>query len=106
MDRELIVLGVDRDGQMWNADFGMSPLYHIYDRAGNLVEKRANPYATRPHHGNPKLIVDLLPECGVFIGRKMGKPEMLRKMGIQPVFTEEKDPQVALAAYLETVMSL
>jgi hypothetical protein len=104
--RNLIALGIDRNGQMWDDDFGMSPLYYIYDRAGNPVEKRTNPHAARPHHGNPKLIVDLLPECGVFIARKMGKPGMLEKLGIRPVITKVKDPLAALAAYLEEATSL
>jgi hypothetical protein len=106
VNRTFVALGVDGDGQMWHADFGMSHQYHIYDRDGNPVETRANPYAARPHHGNPELIVDLLPECGVFIGRRMGKPDRLKDMDVEPVFTDEKDPKLALAAYLKAAGAL
>jgi len=109
-EKNLVAIGVDRDGQLWNGHFGMSPLYYLYDLDGNLVETRPNPYGagggTRHHHDNPRLIVDLLPECGVFIARRMGddsKRNLAASLGIEPVITEEKEPQVALAAYLESV---
>lgn len=44
-EKGLIAIGVGRDGQVWNGHFGISPQYDLYDRAGNLVEKRPNPSA-------------------------------------------------------------
>lgn len=104
MNKEYIALGVDGDGQMWDDHFGMSPQYYIYDRAGALVEKRLNPYGVGgdqdKHHGTPQLIVDLLPECGIFIARHMDQPGKIAKMGVQLIMTEERDPQAAIAVYL------
>jgi alkylhydroperoxidase/carboxymuconolactone decarboxylase family protein YurZ len=87
----------------------MAPQYQLYDRQGNLVEKRPNPYGAgddaRPHHDNPRLIADLLPECGVFIARRMGggsKRKLVADLGIRPYTTEETVPQAALAEYLRS----
>lgn len=108
-ERKLIAIGVDRDGRMWGGHFGIAPQYYLYDRSGNLVEKRSNPYGAgggkHKHHDNPNLIVDLLPECGVFIARRMGdgsKQELVEKFGIQVVLTESKNPQSALTAYFQS----
>jgi len=107
-EKSLIAIGVDREGQLWSGHFGMSPQYYLYDFDSNLVEKRPNPYGAgdgaHHHHDNPRLIVDLLPECGVFIARRMGddsKRNLAARLGIRPVITDEKEPQAALAAYLK-----
>ncbi len=103
--RNLIAIGVDLNGQMWEDHFGESPQYALYDQDGNLVETRTNPYGEEggeeKEHGNPAQIVALLPECGVFIARQMGKPEKVIELGILPVITAETDPLAALSAYLE-----
>jgi len=103
-----IAIGVDEQGQVWRGHFGISPRYQLFDRFGNLVEERKNPYGAgsgekRAHHDNPKLIVDLLSDCNVFIACRMGdasKQKLVQSFGVKTVLTEEKDPQVALAAYL------
>lgn len=103
--KKLIAIGVSREGQMWEGHFGESPQYAMYDHDGKLVETRANPYGDdgdgHRHHGNPSQIVELLPECAVFIARRMGKPREVEKLGIHPVITSETEPQAALAAYLK-----
>ena len=53
--------------------------YNLYDLTGKLIEERKNPYGAGSdgnlkHHDNPTLIVDLLPDCGVYIARRRGKP--------------------------------
>jgi hypothetical protein len=108
-EEKLIALGVDENGQMWEGHYGVSPRYDLYDHDGNLVETRINPYRADGEkekvHGNPAQIVELLPECNVFIARQMGKPEKAAELGIQPVITSETDPHAALAAYLEGAQS-
>ncbi|NDJ75914.1 MAG: hypothetical protein GYB65_06620 [Chloroflexi bacterium] len=105
MARDLIAIGIDDQGQVWGGHFGIAPRYAIYDRGGTLVETRVNPYGAgqgqkQQHHDNPQWIVDLLPECGVFIARRMGKPQMVEALGIRAVLTAEQTPSAALAAFL------
>jgi hypothetical protein len=86
----------------------MAPLYHLYDHAGNLIEQRQNPYGAgggekHAHHDNPRLIVDLLSNCNIFIAHRMGdasKQKLVQNLGIQAVLTEEKEPLAALHNYL------
>lgn len=87
----------------------MSPVYYIYDENGILIDRRMNPYSAREgqeprkDHGNPQLIIDLLPECKVFIARRMGdvsKRALMTNMGVTPIITQEEDPDSALRAFL------
>jgi len=104
--RTLIALATDGKGRLWGGHFGMAPVYLLYSPAGELVEERQNPYGAghgHQHHDDPKLIIDLLPECAVFIGRRMGedsKRKLAEKFGINAVLTTEKTPEAALRAYL------
>jgi len=110
MTDKLIAIGVDENSQVWRGHFGMSPRFQLYDRSGNLAEERINPYGARgsekhAHHDNPKLIVDLLSDCDVFIANRMGdasKQKLVQGFGIEAVLTEEKEPKAALAAYLKS----
>jgi predicted Fe-Mo cluster-binding NifX family protein len=104
-----IALSVDESGtKMWNGHFGMSPQFFIYDRQGNRVEVRENPHGFKrgekhEHHDDPQRIVKLLADCKVFIARRMGEQsrrQLVRKMDIETVLTDETDPQAALKAYL------
>jgi hypothetical protein len=105
--RDLIAVGVDGDGHIWKSHFGMAPEYHLFDRAGELVEKRANPHGIgagiRKDHSDPTLIMDLLPDCSTYIARRMGKQSQQRliELGVETVTTDEPDPSVVLAAYLD-----
>jgi predicted Fe-Mo cluster-binding NifX family protein len=103
--RDSIAVGVDDRGQIWSGHFGVAPYYRIYDRTGQSVERRLNPYGPNgdqhAHHGNPALVAELLPECSVFVGRQMGNKECLAKeLGITPVVTGESDPDLAVRALL------
>ena len=104
-EREAIAIGVDDEGQMWQAHFGMAPWYYLFDRQGELVERRANPYAREDkHHDDAARIVALLPECSVFVARRMGAQSRRRladSLGVQPVLTETTDPRQAVQTYLE-----
>ncbi len=104
--RSLIAIAVDDKDTLWGGHFGMAPLFILYSPAGELTEKRPNPYGagrSHKHHDDPKLIIDLLPECAVFIGRRMGeesKRKLAEKFGIDAVLTTQKTPEAALHAYL------
>jgi predicted Fe-Mo cluster-binding NifX family protein len=106
-NRQYIAIGVDNEGRIWTGHFGIAPNYLIYDQNGQMVEQRSNPYGAgqgrKKHHDNPRLIVDLLPDCGVFIARRMGggsKRKLAQQLGITPVLTAEEKPEAALRAYL------
>jgi hypothetical protein len=105
-EEKKIAVGVDQNGGLWLAHFGMSPYYFIYDKSGLLLEKRHNPYGApgpdAKHHGNPHQIISLLSDCHVFIARAMGKPAQLEKLGVRPVLTQENNPQIAVATFLES----
>ncbi len=106
--RTLIAIAVDAKGALWGGHFGMAPYFQLYTPTGDLIETRPNPYGAgqgkkHEHHDNPKLIIDLLPECAVFIGRRMGedsKRKLAEKFGIEAVITSERTPEAALRACL------
>ena len=106
--RSFIAVAVDEQGQVWSGHFGMAPMYFIYDQQGNLRERRSNPYGAcrgekHQHHDDPRLIVNLLPECGVFIGRRMGEAsrrKLAQNLGVEPVLTQEQDPTEAVRIWL------
>jgi len=108
--RTRIAIATDAKGGLWGGHFGMAPIYLIFSPAGRLLEERPNPHGAgqgkaHQHHDDPRLIIDLLPECGVFIGRRMGeesKRKLARKFGIKAVLTSKKTPAEALRAYLES----
>jgi len=107
--RTLIAIATDGKGRLWGGHFGIAPVYLLYSPQGELVEERPNPYGAgqggkHEHHDDPRLIIDLLPECAVFIGRRMGeesKRKLAQKFGIDAVLTTEKTPADALRAYLQ-----
>ncbi|MCD6289604.1 MAG: hypothetical protein J7M34_03805 [Anaerolineae bacterium] len=107
--RQYIAIGVDAKRRIWGGHFGIAPLYQIYDLDGKLLEERQNPYGAGAgqkiqHHDDPKLIIELLSECRVFIGRRMGdhsKEQLEKRWGITTVLTSERSPEEALKAYLE-----
>ncbi len=108
MERTLIAIGVATDGKLWQGHFGIAPTYFLYHPDGALVEKRANPYGAaagekHQHHDDPKLIIDLLPECRVFIARRMGdrsRRNLAEKFGITPIITTETTPEAAIRHFL------
>ncbi len=108
---KLIAICVDKKGQIWGGHFGIAPQYDIYNITGSLIEKRQNPYGAgsggkHTHHDDPKLIVSLLSDCGIFIARRMGgesKQKLAQKLGVEVVMTKEKDVQIALKNYLTEI---
>jgi|GEM_PF-1208980 len=108
IERTLIAVGGAADGNIWPGHFGIAPVFYLYNQQGVLVEKRPNPYGAGQtgmpsHHDNPRLIVDLLPESGVFIARRMGgasKQMLVHNLNITTVLTAEKQPDVAVRHYL------
>ena len=105
-ERSAIAVGVNSEGKLWTAHFGMAARYEIFDRRGNLLESRANPHArTDRHHDDAGQIVALLPECGVFIARRMGNESRRRlaeEFRVEPVLTEATKPHEAVQAYLHS----
>lgn len=111
-DRHLIAVSVDEMGQLWHGHFGMAPFYHIYDHTGTLRATRRNPYSAGPgthtHHDNPQLIVELLPECRVFLARRMGthgRQRLVAEFGIVAVLTTAEELEPAIRDYLTAVGS-
>ncbi len=106
--RPYIAVAVDEEGKVWGGHFGMAPTYFVYDRRGRFVESRSNPHGARrgqkvTHHDDPRLIVNLLPDCDVFIGRRMGetsRKRLVQNLGVEPVLTDSRDPTEAVQVYL------
>ena len=107
-EKKLIALSVNPEGKLWNGHFGMASFYYVYNREGNLLEKRENPYSAKPgvkheHHDDPNLIVAFLADCSTFIARRMGEEsrrKLASKLGVETVLTKEKEPELALKEYL------
>ncbi len=105
-DKPYLAVGVTEDGRVWGGHFGMAPFFALFDRQGNFVARRFNPHGAghaHGHHDDPGLIVRLLHDCGVFIGRRMGeasRQRLVARWGIETVITTERDPQAAVQAYL------
>ena len=105
--RTLIAVAVKEDGSLWSGHFGMAPFYNIYSADGKFTEKRENPYGAEnknhQHHDNPKLIVNFLNDCKVFIAKKMGgdsRRKLVENFGIIAFLTEADTPEKAVKQYL------
>ena len=106
-----IAVAVNKNDKIWPGHFGISPYYNIYNKEKNLIEKRLNPHgAGVSDHGHdhddnqPKFIKEILHDCNIFIGKRMGEKSKLKlaeKLGITTVLTKEPDPVKALAEYLK-----
>ena len=106
IDEHAIAVGVGPDGQIWTKHFGMAPYYYVFDRQGNLLEKRENPHSTATHHDDPTLIAEILPECDTYLARRMGsrsRKKLMEEMGITPVLVSETNPKTAVREYLKGV---
>lgn len=102
-----IAIGSDLKNQVWVGHFGEAPQYLLYDFSGNLIEKRKNPYSLKDdlykQHEGPERIIELLPECSVFIAQIYGnksKRKLVENAGIQLITTREQDVQVAIDAFI------
>lgn len=107
---EKIAVAVSEDETLWGGHFGMAPVYYIYDRQGQLLEKRPNPYGARRgekhvHHDDPQRIVKLLSDCRTFVGKRMGeasKQKLAQNLGVETFLIRAETPEKALQAYLQT----
>ena len=104
----MIAVAADKNGKIWKGHFGISPVYLLFDNNGNPVETKTNPFAAgekgHQHHDDPKLIVNLLSDCGVFIAKRMGdqsKKNLVEKMNVIPFITEKENPSDAVKDYFE-----
>ena len=101
-----IAVAIDSNAQVFKGHFGSAAAYKIYDVEGKLIEEIENPHdprKTKVHHDNPSLIIALLPQVGVFIGRKFGEQsaeKLRKKFGIIVWKTESILPSVAIEEFL------
>lgn len=103
-----IAIAVNKNDKIWPGHFGIAPHYNIYDLDKTFIEKRLNPHCARNsshnHNDNqPKLIKEILQDCNVFIGKRMGEKSKLKlaeKLGVTTVLTKETDPAKAIEEYL------
>lgn len=108
VQKNLIAIAVKENGELWGGHFGTAPFFLIYNYNAGLIEKRENPFGAgqgkHEHHDNPKLIVELLKDCKVFIAKRMGtesKKKLVETQGVIPFITKKDDPQLALCEYLK-----
>ena len=101
--KDKIAIAVDEDGKIWKGHFGSASYYLIYDEKKSFVEKRKNPYGAasemHSHHDNPKLIIEFLSDCKIFVGKRMGQESRIKlreKFGILPFLTDISEPELAL----------
>ncbi|NOX65798.1 MAG: hypothetical protein GXO85_08355 [Chlorobi bacterium] len=109
--KDNIAVAVNKNTKLWPGHFGISPYYYIYDRDRNLIEKRINPHGAghtnHSHHDDdnqPKMIKEILNDCDVFIGKRMGeksKQKLAEKLGVTTILTKETDPIKAIEEYLK-----
>lgn len=102
-----IAIAVNKNENIWYGHFGISPYFLIFDNSGKLNDKRINPHGaghSQLYHDNPKLIIDSLNDCGIFVCKIMGeksKNKLAEKFGIKTILTEEKDVKLFLKNYLQ-----
>ena len=103
-----IAVAVNKIDKVWHGHFGISPFFQIYNREGELIEKRINPHGAGhsklDHDENkPLLIKEILDDCSVFIGKRMGeksKKILLDKFYVETIFTDETDPEITVKSFL------
>lgn len=101
-----IAVAVNKNDVIWYGHFGISPYFLIYDSEGKLSDKRINPHGAGnsvQHHDNPKLIIDLLNDCNVFVGKRIGdksKNKLVEKFNIKTILTEETNPEEFVKNFL------
>lgn len=104
-----IAVAVNKNDKIWPGHFGIAPHYNIYSQEKILVEKRLNPHgagnSSHNHDDNqPKLIKEILHDCVVYIGKRMGEKSKLKlaeKLGVTTILTKETDPVEAIEEYLK-----
>ena len=104
-----IAIAVNKNENIWYGHFGISPYFLIFDNSGKLKDKRINPHGaghSQLYHDNPKLIIESLNDCDVFVGKKMGakgKNILAEKFGIKTILTKENNVKLFLKNYLQNI---
>jgi predicted Fe-Mo cluster-binding NifX family protein len=105
-----IAVGVNKLDKVWYGHFGVSPYFQVYNGNGEMIEKRINPHGVgqegKHTHGDeqPLLIKEILQDCKIFVGKKMGKGSKLKlekKLGIETILTENIEPQEVVKEFLD-----
>ncbi len=105
-----IAVGVNKLDKVWHGHFGISPYFLIYNNDGEMIEKRINPHGAgqghKHDHGDdqPFLIKEILHDCNIFVGKKMGegsKLKLAQKLGVETVLTENAEPQEVVNGILK-----
>ena len=95
-----IAVGINKADKVWHGHFGISPYFQIYNREGEVIDKRINPHGVgnghKHEHGDdqPFLIKEVLHDCKIFVGKQMGEGSKLKlsqKLGIETILTEKND---------------
>ena len=105
-----IAVAVNKIDKVWHGHFGISPFFQIYNREGELIENRINPqgagHSKLDHDENkPLLIKEILNDCSVFIGKRMGeksKKILLDRLYVETIFTDETEPEEIVTSYLNS----
>jgi predicted Fe-Mo cluster-binding NifX family protein len=104
-----IAVAMQNGEEIQTGHFGQALRYFIYETTDNsnsnkytLVEKRKNPHHGKHKHAKVEEIEEVLGDCSVWIGSKMGKGSMkyLPTAGITPFLTSESSPGKAVDEFL------
>lgn len=96
-----IAIAVDRNGQLWEKYFCTAPYFAIYTAEGTRLDIRANPYNNLKNKPvqNPQLLINLLAECQVFIGKTIAMPEHIAEFNVMAIETSAPTPLAAIAEF-------
>ena len=72
-----IAVAVNKNDNIWYGNFGIAPYFMLFNQSGEIVGKRINPLGAGQsrflqNQENPPKLIDLLADCSIFIGKKMG----------------------------------
>ncbi|GBD93031.1 dinitrogenase iron-molybdenum cofactor [bacterium BMS3Abin05] len=102
-----IAVGSDDKKTIRKGHFGESRFYLVFEVLNGEMkteELRENPRnLEQNHHGEAHDIVELLSDCGIFMGRSMGKKSMMKiaEKNIDCIITTTEEIDQAVAKFLE-----
>lgn len=102
-----IAVGSDDKKTIRKGHFGESSFYLVFEVLNGEIkteELRENPRdMEQNHHGKATDILELLSDCGIFMGRSMGKKSMkkIAEKNIDCIITTTEDINEAVAKFLE-----
>ncbi len=104
-----MAIGTDDKYSIREGHFGESQFYSIYEIFNGEIfsqELRKNPFLTdkETHHGQTEIILDLLDDCQIFIGKSMGKKSLskIAKKNIEVLITKIDSVEKAVNYYLNS----